>query len=369
MARKMPAKSVALDASVRVLALHGPEEAIKKEKVDQLRTTLTAEHGEIQKFDFDGKIATLAEVFDEVRGYSLMGGYKLVVVDPADDFVKAHREPLERYAQNPVDHATLVLRAGTWHRGNLDKHIAKVGAVIKCEPPKPAEAVSRLVARAKNVHGMTLDRPAAQLLVDRLGVHLTRLETELDKLAAMAGALSPKGRSLKASGGGIDRAMVEAAVGKSSDEKAWEVQESILAAMAPGPGGGFRGRGPATGGQGKSPGGSSGGAVVEKVRELIDLGGQPEILVMYFVADLARKLAVGGQMRAAGESDAAIGKALKLWGPRQRTFMDVLRAVGPDGGAAMLDKALTADARSKSGFGPAGRNLEGLCVQMADVQS
>ena len=30
MARKMPAKSATLDASVRMLALHGPEEAIKK---------------------------------------------------------------------------------------------------------------------------------------------------------------------------------------------------------------------------------------------------------------------------------------------------------------------------------------------------
>lgn len=343
----MPAKSVELDANVRVLAVHGPEDAIKKEKIDQLRTALEKEHGEVQRFSFDGKVASLAEVFDELRGYSLMGGYKLVVVDPADDFVKAHREPLERYAQNPVDHATLVLRAIGWNRGNLDKYIAKVGAVIKCEPPKPAEAVARLVARAKDVHGMSIDRPAAQLMVDRLGVHLVRLETELDKLAAMAGALSPKGRSMKSSGG-IDRAMVEQAVGKSSDEKAWEVQESILAAM------GSRE--------------ASGGAIVTKVRELIDLGGQPEILVMYFVADLARKLAVGGQMRAAGEPEGAIGKALKLWGPRQRLFMDVLRKVGPDGGAKLLDMALTADARSKSGFGPAGRNLEGLCVQMADVQ-
>lgn len=347
MARKLPAKSVELDARVRVLALHGPEEAIKKEKIDQVRAALEAEHGQVQKFDFDGKVATLADVFDELRGYSLMGGYKLVVVDPAEDFVKAHREPLERYAQSPVDHATLVLRAGTWHRGNLDKNINKVGAVIKCEPPKPAEAVSRLVARAKELHGMKLDRPAASLLVDRLGVHLTRLNTEVDKLAAMAGALSGEGKSLK-SAGVIDRAMVEQAVGKSSDEKAWEVQESILAAM--------------------SSRQASGGRIVSKVRELIDLGGQPEILVMYFVADLARKLAVGGQMLAAGEPEGAVAKALKLWGPRQRVFMEVLRAVGPDGGAALLDKALTADARSKSGFGPAGRNLEGLCVQMADVQ-
>ena len=342
-----------LDASVRVLALHGPEQAVQKEKLDELIAALEAEHGPVQRFDFDGKVAPLAEVFDEVRGYSLMGGYKLVVVDPADDFVKAHREPLERYARSPVDHATLVLRAGTWHRGNLDKLIAKVGAVIKCEPPKPAEAVSRLVRRAKDLHGLTLDRPAASLLVDRLGVHLTRLYTEVDKLAAMAGALSTKDRAMKSAGTGrIDRAMVEAAVGKSSDEKAWEVQETLLAAMRP----------PSRG----ASGGNAGGPLLEKVRELIDLGGQPEVLVMYFVADLARKLAVGGQMLAAGEPEAAIAKTLKLWGGRQRSFMEVLRAVGPDGGGRLLERALTADARSKSGFGSAARNLEGLCVQMSD---
>jgi DNA polymerase-3 subunit delta len=360
MARKTSAKSVELDAMVRVLALHGPEEAIKKEKLDELRAALEAEHGEVWRFDFDGKTAELAEVFDEVRGYSLMGGYKLVVVDPADDFVKAHRDALERYAQNPVDHATLVLRAGTWHRGNLDKHIAKVGAVIKCEPPKPAEAVSRLVARAEG-QGVKLDRPAASLLVDRLGVHLTRLYTEVDKLDAMSSAPGPgsQGKS-----GKIDRAMVERAVGKSSDEKAWEVQETLLAAMAEASRGGGRSHS-----QRKTSGGASGGGggMLEKVRELIDLGGQPEVLVMYFVADLARKLALGGQMKAAGEPDGSIGKALKLWGPRQRLFMDVLRDLGPEGGAALLDRALTADARNKSGFGTMSRNLEGLCVQMADV--
>ncbi|MEM9882180.1 MAG: DNA polymerase III subunit delta [Planctomycetota bacterium] len=343
--RTAPSAPATLDADTRVVALHGPELAIQKEKLDALRETLEAVHGEVERFAFDGKTATLADVFDELRGYSLMGGYKLVEVDPADDFVKAHRAALERYTQNPVDHATLVLRAGAWHRGKLDQHIARVGAVIKCEPPKPAEAVSRLVRRARDEHGLTLDRPAASLLVERLGVHLTRLNTELDKLAAMTGALEPQVGERKLPGGGtISRAMVEQAVGKSSDEKAWEVQEVLLGAMAR-----------------QQP-----RALLEKVRELIDVGGQPEVLVTYFVADLARKLAVGGQMLAAGEPEGAIAKALKLWGPRQRMVMGVLREVGPGGGAALLEAALSADARSKSGFGSAGRNLEGLCVRMAD---
>ncbi len=329
-------KSATPDAATRVLALHGPEQAVQKDHLDALRTALEKQHGEVQTVGFDGKSATLADVFDELRGYSLMGGYKLVVVDPADDFLKAHREALERYAADPVDHATLVLRVGTWHKGKLDKVIEKVGAVIKCEPPKPAEAVARLVARAKQRHGLTLERPAAQMLVDRLGVHLTALETELDKLAAMVG----EGETI------ITTAMVQEAVGQSNDEKAWVVQEAVLGAMAS-----------------QRP-----GQAIAKVRELIDVGGQPEVLVMYSVADLMRKLAIAGQMKADGASDTEIGKAMRLWGPgRLAMFIKVLERLGSPRAARLLGRALDADARSKSGLGNANRNLEAFCATLADV--
>ncbi|MEE9405115.1 MAG: DNA polymerase III subunit delta [Algisphaera sp.] len=322
-----------ITADTRVLALHGPEDVVKKDHVNALKAALAKVHGEVDVYDFDGKAASLADVFDEVRGYSLMGGYKLVVVDPADDFVSTHRAALERYAQNPVDHATLVLRANVWRKGNLDKHIAKVGAVVKCDPPKPAEVVSRLVARAKNLHGMAMAKPAAQLLVDRVGLHLTRLETEVDKLAAMAGGAGQKG---------IDRALVESAVERGNDEKAWEVQGPILQALISG----------------------QSGAALEKVHELIDLGGQPETLVMYFISDLSRKLAVGGRMMASGEGEARVAQALKLWGPQKGLLLRAMKTLGAQGGAKALDRALTTDARSKSGFGTMLRNLEGLCVTL-----
>ena len=151
-----------LDASVRILVLYGPEDMLKRAKLDELRDALTAGHGEVETFAFDGLSATLADVFDELRGYSLMQTYKLVIVDNADEFTKQHREVLDRYADNPVDHATLVLRAEKWNKGNLDKKIAKVGGVIKCDAPKPAEAAKWLTQRAKSEHGVTLDREGRQ---------------------------------------------------------------------------------------------------------------------------------------------------------------------------------------------------------------
>ena len=310
MARSSKSAKVELTADTRILALHGDEAAIQKEHLDALRAALKKAHGDVDTYDFDGKTATLADVFDELRGYSLMGGYKVVVVDPADDWISAQRDrgALERYVANPVDHATLVLRCKGWKStAKIEKAIAKGHAVIKCEPPRPAEAVTRLVARAKKQHGLVLEKPAAQLLVDRVGVHLVRLETEVDKLAAMAGG---------AGDAVIDRALVERAVEKGNEEKAWAVQGPVLQALLDGGGAGGRAA--------RSPG----GAALEKVRELIDRGGQPEVLVTYAVTDLARKLAVGARMLAAGEGEARISQELRLWGPEKGLTLRAIRVLG-----------------------------------------
>ncbi|MEM1353634.1 MAG: DNA polymerase III subunit delta [Planctomycetota bacterium] len=322
----------AIGPDTRVLALHGGETMLMQEHLGQLKASLSAEHGEIETFRFDGKAATLSDIFDELRGYSLMVTYKLVVVDEADQFVKSFRKELERYTESPVDHATLVLRGSTWNKGNLDKLIAKVGAVIKCDAPKPAEAAGWLVGRAQEAHGATIQRNAASLLVERLGPHLMLLDTELGKLALMAG------------GKPIDAALVEEAVGRGNEEKAWVMQEPLLRGLASG----------------------RAAAPLEKIGELIDLGGNDPVPVMWSVIDLARKLAVASAMKRAGENESAITKAAKVWGPQVRPFMDVVRRLEPTEAAGMLVAALRADARTKTGLGNGRGNLEAICVTLTD---
>jgi DNA polymerase III delta subunit len=281
-------------------------------------------------------------VFDELRGYSLMMTYKLVVVDDADQWVKLYRDALQRYAEAPVDHATLVLRAPTWHKGNVDKAIAKVGAVVKCEPPSASEAAAWLVARAVDAHGATLDKRAASLLVDRLGPHLMLLDTELAKLALMA--KPPGGGKGKDDRPAVTLALVEEAVGRTSEEKAWVIQEPLLKGIAAG--------------SAKEP--------LAMVYDLLDLAGHDPVPVMWAVTDLTRKLSVAASMKAAGESDQAIAKAARVWGPQVGPFMSAVRGMSPARAAAMLQAALRADRRSKSGLGDARRNLEGVCVTLAD---
>ncbi|MEX2671626.1 MAG: DNA polymerase III subunit delta [Phycisphaeraceae bacterium] len=318
---------------MRLLVLHGSDEMLKQIRLHELRAALTEACGEVETFNFEGKTAPLAEVLDELRGYSLMQTYKLVLVDDADQFVKTHRDALERYAEHPVDHATLVLRSGTWNRGNLDKRIAQHGAIIKCDAPSPAEAKAWLIARARKEHQATITPAGAEALVDRLGPRLMQLDSELGKLALM---VEP--------GSAIEPALVREVVGRSSEEQAWAVQEVALQAI-----------------QQRDP-----GPLIAKLRELIDVANQPEQLVSYFLADLMRKLNIAWMLRQAGVPEAAAAKQLKLWGPRQALLFGALRQMSPHRVMALFDEVLQADRRAKSGLGEPVRNLECFSIHLTD---
>src|SRR5690606_13596649 len=128
------------------------------------------------------------------------------------------------------------------------KAIAKVGTIAKCEIDTPAAARAWLLEQAANVHKVTLEPAAADLMIERLGMAMTRLDTELGKLAVSVEPGKPIGREL-----------VEQSVGQTSDESAFVVQEAMLRALAMGPP-----RGPA--------------AAIAKVRELIEVAGISEIV-------------------------------------------------------------------------------------------
>lgn len=328
----------ALTGQTRIAVLHGPDGVMQRIKLDELRGALETAHDGLDVFRFDGKSAELAEVFDELRGYSLMASYKMVVVDDADDFITKHREPLERYWDHPVDHATLVLRCASWSATTrLHKNLPEGGAIVDCSAPTPAEAVKWLVGRAQSEHKTQLPREAAQRLVDRLGPALGPLDGEVAKLALMVEPGAP-----------ITVDLIDQVVGRTSDEKAWEVQEAVLASLA----------------RGES------GAAIVKAHELVKAAGQPEVLIVYFVADLMRKLALGRAMKSQGAPNGEIGRTLKIWPQsRQQLFFEAMERVSSSTPGRLLDRIIGLDARAKSGLGEPMRNLECFAAGLADEGS
>jgi DNA polymerase III subunit delta len=346
MARRAASSSSAtLGPQTRVCVLHGPEDMLKRQHVQALREAIDAAGGPVETITFDGKSAPLADVLDELRSFGLMQQHKLVIVDDAHEWVKQHREAVERYTQSPSDHGTLVLRAPEWHAGKLDKLIEKVGAIIKCVPPSDAEAVAWISRRCKEVHARMLSPKAAELLVDRLGADLGRLDSEAAKLALMVKPEEP-----------IEPALVMQLVRRGSDEAAWAVQSVLMASMDKLGSRRVTGAGAAL----------AAGPVIEKIHEIVDLSGQSEVVVVYAVADLMRKLMLASSLRKQGAGDAQIASELRLWGDQKTAMMGLLRRLDEATAARLFDRVMELDRRSRTGLGDPVRNLECFCAELAD---
>ncbi len=316
------------NASMRFVILHGKDSFLILERLRRFHEALTKEFGEVGRFDFDGSSVAICDLFDELRTFGLLAAHKLVVVDKADHLVgvEERRRALERYAESPMEQATLVLRSETWRPGNLDKLVAKCGAVIKCDPPDSATAVRWCGARAMSAHGVTVAAGAAEALVDRIGTDLARLDSELAKYGAYLMS-EPEGKRV------VTSALVSTLTGVSREEAAWEVQSAVLAGK------------PA--------------AAVTKVRELVEVSQAPEQLIIWSLVDLARKLHDASRLLRDGANEGVVAKQVKLWGPSTAPTLAAAKALGARRSARLLKDAIDLDRRSKSGLaGELPRTLE-----------
>lgn len=326
-----PSRSaVRLSAAHRIVVLHGPETYLRSLYTDQLREALTAAHGDVEAVRHAGAQARVADVLDDCRSFGLMGQHKLVIVDEADQFVSAETRPaLERYAFSPADNATLLFRSDTWRAGNLDKAIAKIGVVLKCELLGFGQAAAWAQRRAEKAHGAAIESTAVEALLERVGMDLGRIDAELAKLSAMT------------AGKPITRELVRAAVGMTREEEVWVIQSRLL-------GGGAE-------------------KAIRAVREALGPSKQPEAMVSFAMIDLARKLHTAARLLRAGIPEMQVSRQAKIWGEAQPAILAAARRADPDAAADLLDSAIESDAQSKTGRADPALALELLAVRFASL--
>lgn len=340
--------------AIRVALFHGAERFIQHEKTTALKDALLKAHGEVDVLTFDGESSSLADILDECRSVGLMQQHKLVVVDHADLIVKSvdeddttpaakqargrgsgrpapksPREILTQYVETPAEHATLVLRADRWHPGNLDKAIAKVGVVVKCEAPDRPEAITWAIRRAKEHHAATIEPAAAELLVEHVGCELGRIDSELAKLAMF----NP--------GAPISFDTVREMVGVTREEEIWYSQSRLMT--------------------GKPVDGLS------RLRDLIEISREDPVPIMYSYIDLARKLHTLSRGLKEGENPNSLAGSMRLWGPAKDTMIAAAKRFPPGSLARLLNEAVAADSRQKSSSTDAVRALEVLTLRFAGV--
>jgi DNA polymerase III subunit delta len=325
-------------AEMRVVVLHGKDAFLRLERGRRLETLLEERFGGVDRTDLDGTQAPLADVLDGLRTPGLFAPHKLVVIENAEAFMAAEdrRRAMEAYAQSPCADATLLMRsAGGWRPGNFDKFVAKVGAVIKCDSPSPGEAVAWCIARTRKRHEAEMEGAAAELLVERIGCDLGRLDSELGKLAAAA-ARPGEGATR------VTRAIVQEFTGLSREEQAWEIQGPVVHGDAPG--------------------------ALRKLDELLRVSRVPEVMIGWSLVDLARKVHDASCLLAQGEAEGAVAKALKLWGPSASSVVRAGRKLRPHAAAGLFRMAVETDRSTKNGTAPdPARAFEGLMVRMAEA--
>lgn len=325
-------------ADMRVVVLHGKDAFLRLERGRQLESSLQERFGGVDRMDLDGTNAALSDVLDNLRTPGLFAGHKLVALENAEAFMGAEdrRRAMERYAENPCAEATLLMRcASGWRPGNFDKLVAKVGAVIKCDSPTPMEAVKWCAARSLRRHQAEMEPAAAELLVEKLGPDLGRLDAELGKLAAAAAR--PGAGTTR-----VTRAIVQEFTGLSREEQAWEIQGPVL--------------------EGKAD------AALIKLDELLRVSRVPEVMIGWSLVDLARKVHDASCLLSQGESEGAVAKALKLWGPASSSVVRAGRRIKPAAAARLFRMAVETDRATKNGTAPEpARAFEGLMVQLAEA--
>lgn len=340
------------DAAQRIVVLAGGDDFLRSQRTREIRAALEAAFGTIAESRFSGATAAIADVLDACRGFSLLGEHNLAIVDDAEELLKASegapasprsstrgkpadysspRRIIERYAATPAEHATLVLRAQVWRPGNLDKLIAKVGAVVKCDAPTPDRAIAWVQRLCQERLDRSITEQASAALVRRLGPDLGALHAELQKLAAVA------------EGGEISRELIDQFVARSRDEEAWAIQEALLA-------------------------GGAGAALSELDAICGSFPRESDAIVpaAWAVADLARKLHTAARLLERGASPFDAAKSAGAWGSTREAILRVARQCQAVQLADLLEDAVETNAAAKGGVDPR-RALETLLVRFSEA--
>jgi len=280
---------------------------------------------DVQRMDFDGETAQLAEILDELRSFAMFGGGgKIVTVRNADVFVTRFRQQLEDYVAEPSDSGTLVLRLSSLPANQrIYKLIQKSGQVVSCEPPK--DLAKWATEHAKSAHKVTLAPDAARVLVELIGADLGRLDTEIAKLA------------ISADGGKITVDVVNTNVAFTREREMWDLTNAMAVGNTT--------------------------EALRRWRQLIQSDPSSEFRAVTWLGIWLGEC--GLVINEGPRSPGANKLRWKYKGDAFDKFCAGATALGKEGYARALDLLTEIDKQSKSGVGDAAENVERFILALA----
>ncbi|MBN2315856.1 MAG: DNA polymerase III subunit delta [Sedimentisphaerales bacterium] len=234
--------------------------------------------------DAEGDSVSASDVLDELRTAPFLTDKRVVLIRKADDFVSKNRPLLEKYFDQPCPTGRLVLTVNSWDsRTKLAKKLPNVGKLFSIAEPKRWELPQRLIQYARDAYDKRLSRDAAELLVELSGDELTRLYSEVDKLALFADTEKV-----------ITDKHIESLVGHNRLFNAFSVIDAMIAGQA--------------------------GAAVERLRGMFADDKSAEYTVVGAFAFHFRRLFNAKAMLEKGHHRGDVEKKLRIWGNKDGFF-------------------------------------------------
>ena len=280
-------------------------------------------------FDAEAASVSVSDVLDELRTAPFLTGKRVVRIKGADEFISQNRPLLEKYFDSPCPTGRLLLTVRSWDsRTKLAKKLPKVGKLISITEPKRWELPKRLMGYASDAYDKRLNRDAAELLVELTGDELTRLYSEIDKLALYAGDQK-----------NITQKHVESLIGHNRLFSAFAVIDAIIADNA--------------------------GVAIERLRGMLAADKSTEYTVVGAFAYHIRRMFNAKVLLDKGVTQSQIENRLRIWGDTD-AFFTHLRQMSLKQIGKYLQQLGETDYEIKTGQTQAKVAMEQLVLKLAD---
>jgi DNA polymerase-3 subunit delta len=207
-----------------VYLIAGPEMLRVLEAADAVRRRARAQGvGERAVFDADGRDFDWGMLEATFNAPSLFSARRLVEVRlPTGKPGKEGAETISSFCANPPPDVILLITAGEWskaHHGKWTEAISKVGMISIAWAVKPHELAGWVESRLR-MKGLSADREAVQILVERVEGNLLAAAQEIDKLGLLAG------------GNTVDAATMQSLVADAARYDVFRLTDAVLDGQA-----------------------------------------------------------------------------------------------------------------------------------------
>lgn len=163
-----------------VYLIYGEENYLKKQYRDKLRAAVVGDDTMNCAY-FEGDKTAVKDIIDIGNTMPFFAEHRLIIVENSG-FFKSSNEELADYIKNIPEYLMMVFVENEVDKRNkVFKAVHEKGYVTEMKPQTPA-VLSKWIAGLLKAEGKTIDKQAADLLLEKTGAGMDTIRTELDKL-------------------------------------------------------------------------------------------------------------------------------------------------------------------------------------------